>query len=190
MIANIYDEITKEFLYEVEVEKSPLEKDVILMPPNATLEPLNEEKENYTQVFNGTTWGYIEDYRGKTVWKTHNESIVIKELGTIPEGWSLEQPAPTVEEEKERVAMLSLTRGDVFRGLLQAKGVTRSQLRAMIETNPQLTEVQKEMALIDFDEALNFYRGNALIDTVGLALGITPYQLDKFFEYNDYTYLQ
>lgn len=93
-------------------------------------------------------------------------------------------------KERERIAMLSLTRGDVFRGLLQAKGVTRLQLRAMIETNPQLTEVQKEMALIDFDEALNFYRGNALIDTVGLALGITPYQLDKFFEYNDYTYLQ
>ena len=93
-------------------------------------------------------------------------------------------------KERERIAMLSLTRGDVFRGLLQAKGVTRLQLRAMIETNPQLTEVQKEMALIDFDEALNFYRGNTLIDTVGLALGITPYQLDKFFEYNDYTYLQ
>ena len=93
-------------------------------------------------------------------------------------------------KERERIAMLSLTRGDVFRGLLQAKGVTRLQLRAMIETNPQLTEVQKEMALIDFDEALNFYRGNALIDTVGLALGITPEQLDKFFEYNDYTYLQ
>ena len=42
------------------------------------------------------------------------------------------------------------------------------------------------MALIDFDEALNFYRGNALIDTVGLALGITTEQLNKFFETNDY----
>lgn len=93
------------------------------------------------------------------------------------------------QKEKERIAMLSLTRGDVFRGLLMAKGVTRAQLRAMIETNEQLTEVEKEMALIDFDEALNFYRGNALIDTVGLALGITGEQLDKFFETNDYTKL-
>lgn len=93
------------------------------------------------------------------------------------------------QQEKERIAMLSLTRGDVFRGLLMAKGVTRAQLRAMIGTNEQLTEVEREMALIDFDEALNFYRGNALIDTVGLALGITSEQLDKFFEYNDYTCL-
>ena len=90
------------------------------------------------------------------------------------------------QKEAERIAMLSLTRGDVFRGLLMAKGVTRAQLRAMIETNEQLTEVEKEMALIDFDEALNFYRGNALIDTVGLALGITTEQLNKFFETNDY----
>jgi hypothetical protein len=92
-------------------------------------------------------------------------------------------------EEKERVAMLSLTRGDVFRGLLLARGVTRAMLRGMIESNEQLTEVQKEMALIDFDEALNFYRGNTLIDTVGLALGIESEQLDKFFETNDYTTL-
>lgn len=93
------------------------------------------------------------------------------------------------QKERERIAHLSLTRGDVFRGLLLARGVTRLMLRGMIETNEQLTEVQKEMALIDFDEALNFYRGNALIDTVGLALGIEPAQLDCFFETNDYTCL-
>lgn len=93
------------------------------------------------------------------------------------------------QKEREKIALLSLTRGDVFRGLLQAKGVTRVQLRAMIETNESLTEVQREMALIDFDEALNFYRGNELINTVGLALGITTEQLDKFFETNDYTEL-
>ena len=93
------------------------------------------------------------------------------------------------QEELERVAMLSLTRGDVFRGLLQAKGVTRAQIRAMIENNETLTMLQKEMALIDFDEALNFYRGNALIDTLGATLGISKDQLDKFFETNDYTVL-
>ena len=101
----------------------------------------------------------------------------------------VEVPEETKEEKARRIAMLSLTRGDVFRGLLMAKGVTRAQLRAMIETNEGLTEIEREMALIDFDEALNFYRGNALIDTVGFALGITSEQLDKFFETNDYTCL-
>lgn len=108
------------------------------------------------------------------------EEYVLKD-----EAWEEKQAL----KERERIAMLSLTRGDVFRGLLMAKGVTRLMLRGMIETNEQLTEVQREMALIDFDEALNFYRGNALIDTVGLALGIESKQLDKFFEFNDYTYL-
>ena len=77
----------------------------------------------------------------------------------------------------------------MFRGLLQAKSVTRQQIRAMIENNETLSILQKEMALIDFDEALNFYRGNPLIDTLGATLGITTEQLDKFFETNDYTCL-
>ena len=93
------------------------------------------------------------------------------------------------QKERERIAMLSLTRGDVFRGLLMAKQVTRQQIRAMIENNETLSILQKEMALIDFDEALNFYRGNALIDTLGATLGITSEQLDKFFEDGNYEHL-
>ena len=93
------------------------------------------------------------------------------------------------QKERERIALLSLTRGDVFRGLLMAKQVTRAEIRAMIENNETLSILEREMALIDFDEALNFYRGNALIDTLGMTLGITSEQLDKFFETNDYTVL-
>lgn len=84
---------------------------------------------------------------------------------------------------------LKLTRGDVFRGILQAKGVTRQQLRAFIELMPEETEEEKlakELALIDFDEALYFYRRNPLIDKVGVKLGISNYQMTRFFETNDY----
>ena len=132
---------------------------------------------------------YTDEQRVNFIVKyNHNKGYVIEETDTQLQalGYTEEEQA---QKELERIALLSLTRGDVFRGLLQAKGVTRAQLRAMIETNEALTEVQREMALIDFDEALNFYRGNALIDTVGLALGITSGQLDKFFEKNDYTEL-
>ena len=103
----------------------------------------------------------------------------------IDEAWEEKQ----AQKERERIAMLSLTRGDVFRGLLLAKQVTRAEIRAMIENNETLSILQKEMALIDFDEALNFYRGNTLIDTLGMTLGITSEQLDAFFETNDYTVL-
>ena len=93
------------------------------------------------------------------------------------------------QEEAERIAMLKLTRGDVFRALLHAKGITREQLRSQLEVMPASTQeetVKRELALIDFDEALDFYRGNPLIDTVGLALGLTKEQLDRFFETGDY----
>ena len=126
----------------------------------------------------------IEQIGDKRYALDYNEIVVDGQI-VINENYEAEQQ----QIERERIAHLSLTRGDVFRGLLLARGVTRLMLRGMIETNEQFTEVQKEMALIDFDEALNFYRGNALIDTVGLALGIEAEQLDKFFEANDYTVL-
>ena len=136
---------------------------------------------------------YTDEQRIKfIVENNHKKGYVIEESAT-----SLVALGETEEEkqakEQERIAMLKLTRGDVFRGLLQAKGITRAMLRATIEAMPEETQEQaliKEMALIDFDEALDFYRGNALIDTVGLQLGITKEQLDAFFETNDYTKLQ
>ena len=148
--------------------------------------------------FNIGTKFTIDKYTQAFQWlqEQSNPYYAIKEVEVIDSVRTFEfiDETPSEEEqvqkEKERIAMLSLTRGDVFRGLFMAKGVTRAQLRAMIEANKQLTEVEREMALIDFDEALNFYRGNALIDTVGLALGITSEQLDKFFEANDYLYLK
>ena len=112
--------------------------------------------------------------------------------------WYLAEKCPMktdeqkAQEQAERTAMLKLTRGDVFRALLLAKGVTREQIKMQLEAMPMSTKEEKisrELALIDFDEALDFYRGNPLIDTVGLGLGITKQQLDEFFETNDYTKL-
>ncbi len=103
------------------------------------------------------------------------------ELGYAP----MKTDEQKAQEEAERIAMLSLTRGDVFRALYKAKGVTREILRAGIssaEITETFTEQNKELALIDFDEALNFYRGNELLDVIGLQLGISSAQMDNFFE--------
>lgn len=115
---------------------------------------------------------------------THKETVTLS-YPIINPNYEEEQK----QKEKERIAMLKLTRGDVFRGLLQAKGITRAYIREMIEQLPAETTEEhfiKEMALIDFDEALDFYRGNQLINTIGFQLGITSEQLDRFFETNDY----
>ena len=83
-------------------------------------------------------------------------------------------------EEKERIAKLKLTKREVFLGLYQAKGVTPEIIKSQI-TDP--------MALIEFEYANDYFRGNPLIDSVGAVLGITPEQLDVFFETSDYHYL-
>lgn len=131
-----------------------------------TEQPLDVEKYNLDRV---------EETEDEYALNTDCTEYVLKD-----EAWEEEH----ARKERERIAKLCLTRGDVFRGLLQAKGVTKAQLRAGIEAMPE--GLQKEMALIDFDEALNFFRGNPLVDTVGATLGITSEQLDRFFETNDY----
>lgn len=121
----------------------------------------------------------------------HNLGYVIEETETELQALGYTEEEKELQE-KERIAMLKLTRGDVFRGLLQAKGVTRSYIRDMINQLPDETTEEKfikEMALIDFEEALDFFRGNQLIDTIGFQLGITSEQLDRFFETNDYKVL-
>ena len=148
----------------------------------------DENKEAYAQIETLNKWGktllyqcsdneYKEFQEGKRIWQ--NDELVVNP------NYEAEQ----AQKEAERIAMLKLTRGDVFRALLMAKGVTRAQIKAQLEAMPMTTQeeqITRELALIDFDEALDFYRGNSLIDTVGNALGITSSQLDNFFESNDY----
>ena len=93
------------------------------------------------------------------------------------------------QEPTDETAYLHLTRGDVFRGLYLAKNITREQVRVLIEAMPDETKEEidlKELASIDFDEALYFYRGNSLIDKLGEQLGITKDALTRFFVTNDW----
>ena len=73
-----------------------------------------------------------------------------------------------------------MTKREMFLGLYQAKQITPDMLKA------QITDQQ---ALIEFEYANDYYRGNPLIDVIGAQLGFTTEQLDKFFETKDYTYL-
>ncbi|MBO7696264.1 MAG: hypothetical protein J6T10_26810 [Methanobrevibacter sp.] len=135
---------------------------------------------------------YTEDERiNFIVEQNHQNGYEIKETETALEAWgyTAEEKA---QQEAERIAQLHLTRGDVFRGLLMARQVTRAQIRALIEAMPDETpeqQIAKEYALIDFDESLDFYRGVALIDTLGAQLGISPEAMTQFFETNDWHYL-
>ena len=81
-----------------------------------------------------------------------------------------------------------MTRGDVFEALILARGLGKAQIRAMIE-KAELDDITKALYLNRFDEALDLYRGFPVFNMLGKKLGVTPKQLDDFFETKDYHYL-
>lgn len=80
------------------------------------------------------------------------------------------------QKERERINQLSLTKRDVFLALYKDKGITPEQIKAQIE-NPE--------ALIEFEYASSYYRGNPLIDAIGQTLGYTSEELDYLFEHKE-----
>ena len=128
--------------------------------------------------------------------------IYAKELGTdmysiCPEG---KLPVGFVEvteeeyneylknKEQERIAQLSMRRGDVFEAMLLANNIGKPELRAMIEQAP-LDDLTKALYLNRFDEAIDFYRSFPAFDMLGETLGITGAMLDRFFDTKDWHYL-
>ena len=100
----IYNEESNEYIGESITMLDPEEtrmqgKDVWMMPPNSTeLKP--EFREGYAPIWNGESWDYVEDHRGEKGY-IGKESTEIKELGPLPEGFSINKPAPTEEEQAE-----------------------------------------------------------------------------------------
>ena len=127
---------------------------------------------------------FMPQYQGLEI-KEVEEGYVIYdfELMTVEE-----KEAKETQKERERLDKLSMTRGDVFEALILARGLTKPQIRAMIE-NAELDAITKALYLNRFDEALDFYRGFPVFDMLGQELGITPKQINDFFKTKDYHYL-
>ena len=130
------------------------------------------------------TIAIMPQYEGLEIQEVEEGYVIYNsELMTVEE-----MEEKQAQKERERLNMLSMTRGDVFESLILAKGLTKPQIRAMIE-QAELDTVTKALYLNRFDEALEFYRGYPIFDMLGQALGITSEMLDKFFETRDYHYL-
>ena len=118
----------------------------------------------------------MPQYQGLEIKEVEEGYVIYNlELMTIEE-----MEAKQAQKERERLNLLSMTKREMFLGLYQAKQITPDMLKAQI-TDPQ--------ALIEFEYANDYYRGNQLIDVIGGQLGFTSEQLDKFFETKDYHYL-
>lgn len=101
----------------------------------------------------------------------HNLGYEIKETTSALVAWGLTEDEKK-QAEKERIAMLSLTKREVFLALYKAKGITPDMVKAQI-TDPK--------QLIEFEYANEYFRGNPLIDLIGEKLGYTTDELDYLF---------
>ena len=96
--------------------------------------------------------------------------------------------------ELERIQGLSMTRSDFFDGMIKAFGVDGDDLLQILKdvlNTLGLSDIEKKIALNNYNNALNFYRSHTLftilsgIDIVindTLTINITSRQWDKFFD--------
>ena len=78
------------------------------------------------------------------------------------------------QKERTRLDMLNLTKADVLLALYQDKGITPEDIKTMLKDNVP--------ALIKFDYASSYYRGDEVVNALGLALGYTTEEMDYLFE--------
>ena len=90
--------------------------------------------------------------------------------GTINENFEQEQ----AEKERQRLNLLNLTKADVLLALYQDKGLTPDDIKSMLKDNVP--------ALIKFDYASSYYRGDDVVNALGLALGYSTEEMDYLFK--------
>ena len=93
-----YHPATGEYISTSDADKSPLEKDVYLVPANATdIAPPNVI-ENQVACFKDGAWALLDDFRGVEYWLEDGSKKTISEIGeVVPENGSL----TAVEPEKD-----------------------------------------------------------------------------------------
>lgn len=104
------------------------------------------------------------DNPGMYVYSTESNSIVENP------NYEAEQAA----KERARLNLLSLTKADVLLALYKDKGITPDNIKTMLADNVP--------ALIKLDYASSYYRGDEVVNALGLALGYTTEEMDYLFE--------
>lgn len=78
------------------------------------------------------------------------------------------------QKERARLNMLSLTKADVLLALYEDKGLTPDDIKAMLKDNVP--------ALIKFDYASSYFRGDEVVIALGTALGYSSDEMDYLFQ--------
>lgn len=76
-------------------------------------------------------------------------------------------------QEKEHIGNLKLTKREVFLALFEDCGILPDEIK---------NGIKDKKALIEFEYANEYYRGNPLIDLIGTSLGYSKEDLDYLFK--------
>lgn len=143
--------------------KFKVENTLKVMPQYADL-PIEKTEKN------------IVEFKGAFYFEDDEEYIAMKEA-----------------QEHERIQSLSMTRSDFFDSTIKAWGTDSSDLLPIIEnmlTSLQVSDIEKKIAINNYNNALNFYRKHTLftlLSNVPITIGevqitVTPAQWDNFFD--------
>ena len=115
--------------------------------------------------------------------QNHNNGYEIRETETALEAWGY-TTEELEQQEKTRIAQLTMTGADVERAIYQAKGIDFEDILTLVknqENSEQTSNIDLKALKIEL-KANNFYRGNPYVNQIGELLGFTSEQLDQFFE--------
>lgn len=86
------------------LETKKQQKNIYLLPANATFTAPTEPQDGYVNVWNVTAWEQVEDNRGVEYWLPEDKfgapAREMKELGALPEGATTTAPEKTLDELK------------------------------------------------------------------------------------------
>ncbi len=138
-------------------------------------------------------WNKQVDIDYKDYTKNPDKYIFNGETIVLNPNYEAEQEA----KEQARIQELSMTRSDFFDGTIKAFGVGENELLAAIQAilvNMAITDIDKKIALNNYQNALNFYRKHPLFTMLSgvkipisetASILVTSEQWDKFFDETD-----
>ena len=117
---------------------------------------------------------YMEDERiSFIVTNNHQQGYEIRETELALQAWGYTEEEKA-EKERERISHLRCTKR-VLALILQELGIPYSQLKSLIDSNPQ--------AQLEWDLCVELERSNPLLDLVGAELGLSSADIDNIFRY-------
>lgn len=171
--------ITHEYLSEVEVNESPLERDVYLIPAGAYVDAPPSSKDGYAIVRQGDKWKYIEDNRAAELYSQSGEKYEFtgeyNGLGPVPDWLSTEPP------EQEQPPQ-DLVPWQVSRAQGKAQLIRQGLWPSVINYASSIEdETDRQLADVALNDTTDWQRSSPFLNAAAQALGLTAEQIDDLF---------